>query len=67
MHIRAEDSRFAFALDEKGIVFIDDSGKAEELIRNVQRAKKWKFPSLDVWRDAGRSGIMIGDYEYDPV
>ncbi|MCR4762045.1 MAG: magnesium transporter CorA [Lachnospiraceae bacterium] len=45
--LSADDSRFAFALDEKGIVFIDDSGKAEELIRNVQRTKKWKFPSLE--------------------
>lgn len=42
-----DDSRFAFALDEKGIVFIDDSGKAEELISTIQRAKKWKFPSLE--------------------
>ena len=42
-----DDSRFAFALDEQGIVFIDDSGKAEELIHNIQLAKKWKFPSLE--------------------
>ncbi len=40
-------SEFAFALDEKGIVFIDDSGKAGELIASIQRAKKWKFPSLE--------------------
>jgi len=40
-------SEFAFALDEKGIVFIDDSGKAQELITSIQRAKKWKFPSLE--------------------
>lgn len=26
-----DDSKFAFVLDEKGIVFIDDSGKAESL------------------------------------
>ena len=45
--LSAEDSKFAFALDEKGIVFIDDSGKAEELIGNIQRVKKWKFPSLE--------------------
>ncbi len=45
--LSADDSRFAFALDEKGIVFIDDSGKAEELIGNIQRVKKWKFPSLE--------------------
>lgn len=45
--LSGDDSRFAFALDEKGIVFIDDSGKAEELIHNIQLAKKWKFPSLE--------------------
>ena len=42
-----DDSRFAFALDEKGIVFIDDSGKAEELINSIRHVKKWKFPSLE--------------------
>jgi magnesium transporter len=42
-----EDSKFAFVLDEKGIVFIDDSGKALELIENIRRVKKWKFPSLE--------------------
>lgn len=42
-----EDFKFAFALDEKGIVFIDDSGKALELIRNIQNTKKWKLPSLE--------------------
>ena len=40
-------SEFAFAMDEKGIVFIDDSGKAGKLITGIQRAKKWKFPSLE--------------------
>ena len=42
-----EDCKFAFALDEKGIVFIDDSGRAEEFIRNIQRTKKWKLPGLE--------------------
>jgi len=42
-----EDSKFAFALDEKGVVFIDDSGKAEEIVGNIRRVKKWKFPSLE--------------------
>ena len=32
-----EDFKFAFALDEKGIVFIDDSGKASEIIKGIQR------------------------------
>ena len=37
-----EDHKFAFALDEKGIVFIDDSGKALELINNIRNTKRWK-------------------------
>ena len=42
-----EDYKFAFALDEKGIVFIDDSGKAAEIIKAIKGTKKWKFPSLE--------------------
>ena len=37
---------FAFALDEKGVVFIDDSGMAEKYIRNVQSTRKWHLPCL---------------------
>ena len=42
-----EEWRFAFAMDEKGIVFIDDGGYAGHLIRRVKRAKKWHIPSLE--------------------
>ena len=42
-----EDYKFAFALDEKGIVFIDDSGKATEIVGNIRSTKKWKLPSLE--------------------
>lgn len=42
-----EENKFEFALDEKGIVFIDDSGTAEKMIRNIQRTKKWRLPSLE--------------------
>ncbi len=40
-------SRFAFAMDEKGIVFIDESGAAEKYIHNIQKTKKWSFPGLE--------------------
>ena len=43
----AEDTRFAFALDEKGIVFIDDSGYAEKLTEQISRTKRWRLPSLE--------------------
>ena len=46
-NIRGNDYRFAFALDEKGIVFIDDSGKVEQTIGVIRRTKRWRRPSLE--------------------
>ena len=46
-NLRENAARFAFALDEKGIVFIDDSGKAEQMISAIQRTKRWREPSLE--------------------
>ena len=37
---------FAFALDEKGIAFIDDTGIAEQIVRSIQKTKKLRSPSL---------------------
>ena len=42
-----DDLKFAFVLDEKGIVFIDDPGAASEIVNGVIRTKKWKLPSLE--------------------
>ncbi|MBO4915976.1 MAG: magnesium transporter CorA [Oscillospiraceae bacterium] len=41
------DYRFAFALDEKGVVFIDDTGKVNEMIEAIRRTKRWREPSLE--------------------
>ena len=38
---------FSFALDEKGIVLIDDSGYASALVEEVRRTRKWRLPSLE--------------------
>ncbi|MBO6092703.1 MAG: magnesium transporter CorA, partial [Oscillospiraceae bacterium] len=46
-NLEERDFRFAFALDEKGIVFIDDSGKAEQMINAIRRRKRWRKPSLE--------------------
>ena len=46
-NIEGQDFCFAFALDEKGIVFIDDSGKAEQMIGAIRRTKRWRKPSLE--------------------
>ena len=43
-----EDSaRFAFALDEKGVVFIDDGDTALSIIRRIRQTKLWKLPSIE--------------------
>ena len=42
-----DDFKFVFSLDEKGIVFIDDSGKVSEIIKCIQNTKRWKLPSLE--------------------
>ena len=43
----AEEIRFAFALDEKGVVFIDDSGYAARAVEQISRSKRWRLPSLE--------------------
>ena len=45
--IAGKDIKFAFALDEKGIVFIDGSGEAEKIINIIKNTKRWKKPSLE--------------------
>jgi magnesium transporter len=45
--LNGEDAVFSFAMDEKGVVFIDRSGTAERLIKKIARYRKWRFPSLE--------------------
>ena len=45
--LSAPNTNFAFALDEKGIVFIDDSGLVSELIATIIATKRWTIPSLE--------------------
>ncbi len=46
-NLSRESEKFAFALDEKGIVFIDDSGTAEAIISTIIKTRKWRIPSLE--------------------
>jgi len=39
--------RFAFALNKKGIVLIDDTNYVSEIMQAISRTKKWKLPSLE--------------------
>lgn len=45
--ISAPNTNFAFALDEKGIVFIDDSELVNSVIANIIKSKRWALPSLE--------------------
>ena len=38
---------FYFALDERGIVFINDDGYAQQMVEQVRISKKWKMPCLE--------------------
>ncbi len=59
--LRGQDYRFAFALDEKGIVFIDDSGRAERMIDAICRTKRWREPSLERFLYDFLEQIVDGD------
>ena len=39
--------RFAFALNKKAIVLIDDTNYVSEITQAISRTKKWKLPSLE--------------------
>ena len=45
--ITGMDYKYAFALDEKGIVFIDSTGVVSRMLNRISRAKKWRMPSLE--------------------
>lgn len=53
---------FAFALDEKGIVFIDNESKAGHIIKKI-RQKRWRFPSLERFLYDFLEQIIEGDRE----
>ena len=42
-----EYTTFAFALDEKGIVFIDDSGYVNDIISGIIATRRWRFYGLE--------------------
>ena len=46
-HLSAPNTNFAFVLDEKGIVLIDDSGLVNTLISRLTASKRWTRPSLE--------------------
>lgn len=56
-----EHHEFYFAIDERGIAFIDDDGTAQKLINKIKASKKWKFPSLERFIYDFLESIVSGD------
>ncbi|EFR43791.1 magnesium transporter CorA family protein [Streptococcus pseudoporcinus] len=54
---------FSFALDERGVVFIDQHHDVEHLIKKIQKSKKWKNPSLERFLYDFLETIIKGDSE----
>ena len=38
---------FSFALDEKGVVLVDDSGYVLEMLHRLSQTKRWRLPGLE--------------------
>ena len=60
-NLSGENHSFAFALDEKGIVIIDDEGYASEMVRRIKQTKKWRLPSLERFLYDFLEEIISGD------
>ena len=58
-----EPFRFAFALDEKGVVFIDGGGASSGIIDGIRRTKKWKMPGLERFLYDFLEQIIHSDHE----
>ncbi len=43
----SQPQKFSFVLDETGIVFIDESDAALNLVKRIQNYKRWKKPCLE--------------------
>lgn len=55
--------KFAFALDEKGVVFIDDEGFASKIIEKIAKTKKYINPCLEKFLYDFLESIIHRDYK----
>ena len=46
-NLSGNDAKFAFALDEKGVIFIDESGYTEKVLRRIHNTKRWKIACIE--------------------
>ncbi len=55
--------RFAFALDEKGIVLIDDTGYVNRTLERIAANRKWKMPGLERFLYDFLEDMIAGDVQ----
>ena len=46
-NLSGDGARFAFVLDEKGIIFIDDGDTASHIVEKIKRSRQWQLPCLE--------------------
>ena len=60
---------FSFALDEKGIVLIDDTDYVRRMVSDLQKSKKWRAPGLERFiydfleKIIGKDLVLLESYE----
>ena len=46
-NLLGRENRFAFALDDRGMVFIDEHGTAQKIVDTIAETKRWREPSME--------------------
>jgi magnesium transporter len=64
INVTEQDHEFTFALDEKGIVFIDDDGLASQIVTELKLTRKWRLPSFERFLYDFLNKIVFGDLAY---
>ncbi|MBR3153400.1 MAG: magnesium transporter CorA, partial [Lachnospiraceae bacterium] len=64
INVTDQDHEFTFALDEKGIVFIDDDGLASQIVTELKLTRKWRLPSFERFLYDFLNKIVFGDLAY---
>ena len=64
VNVTEQDHEFTFALDEKGIVFIDDDGLASQIVTELKMTRRWRLPSYERFLYDFLNKIVFGDLAY---
>ena len=60
-NLLGREKRFAFAMDERGLVFIDEHDTAQQMIETISQTKRWPEPSMERFLYDFLEQIIDGD------